>query len=73
MLSAVLYFTAKNEILELLDLSWNHIRGKGAISIGQSLKVGKGAISIGQSLKVGSCAISIGQSLKVGKGAKSMG
>ena len=39
--STIIYFDyilkAKNEVLSELDLSWNHIRLKGAIEIAQAL------------------------------------
>jgi len=33
------YFAAANDILETLDLSWNHLRQKGAIAVARGLKV----------------------------------
>lgn len=30
--------TAESEVLQFLDLSWNHIRGKGATAIAEGLK-----------------------------------
>lgn len=34
---------ASNEGLETLDLSWNHLRMKGAVALSAGLKVGKAA------------------------------
>lgn len=33
------FFIGANDILEVLDLSWNHIRGKGAIAIARGIGV----------------------------------
>ena len=35
----VLAYVADNEALRMLDLSWNHIRKKGAVAVATSLKV----------------------------------
>jgi len=35
----IFFFIATNEYLEEIDLSWNHIRQKGAFAIAKSLKV----------------------------------
>jgi len=32
-------FTAMNDTLRILDLSWNHLRGKGAMAIVAALQV----------------------------------
>lgn len=37
--SLVLPYTANNEGIEALDLSWNHIRMKGAVAFCAGLKV----------------------------------
>ena len=33
------YVEADNDTLEVLDISWNHIRGKGARAIAEGLRV----------------------------------
>ena len=35
----IIHTLADSEVLKYLDLSWNHIRGKGAIAIAAGLKV----------------------------------
>ena len=34
-------FSGANDILEVLDLSWNQIRGKGAIAVAKGIGVSK--------------------------------
>ena len=40
--SDMVLITGANDILEVLDLSWNHIRGKGAIAVARGIGVSTG-------------------------------
>ena len=40
--SDMLLIIGANDILEVLDLSWNHIRGKGAIAVARGIGVSTG-------------------------------
>jgi len=36
----LLFVSAQNDYVRVLNLSWNHLRLKGAIAIGEALEVG---------------------------------